>query len=333
MDEKTRYKVCVRCATFNHKPYITATLDGFCRQQTDFPFVCVIIDDASKDGEQEVISQYLHERFNTKDSEETADYSLTFAQHKEKPNCHFAVLLLKYNHYGIGKSPLTYAYRWMDESQYVALCEGDDYWTDSGKLQRQVDELDANPKAVMVYTGFRIVDGEDKPMSKPLMEPFPKYSHSGDNLPTLLEYENYVMTLTTMYRREVWQTESYRHCPHGLDFGLTMAAALMGDFVYLPEQTANYRSLAQSMVRSGIKQGMEKIQDIYRYYALLVMSGQCKPLSLRERINITTLILMRALKKKDQQLKKDALSTSRLAWVMLPVAYIKMKMKRLYIND
>ena len=47
-----KYKVCVLCATFNHAPYITATLDGFCRQQTNFPFLCVIVDDNSKEEKQ-----------------------------------------------------------------------------------------------------------------------------------------------------------------------------------------------------------------------------------------------------------------------------------------
>lgn len=59
MNECNPYKVCVRSFTFNQAPYITATMDGFCRQQTQFPYICLIMDDASTDGEPEVIKQYL----------------------------------------------------------------------------------------------------------------------------------------------------------------------------------------------------------------------------------------------------------------------------------
>ena len=52
---KQEYKVLVRCFTFNHSKYIEDTLNSFAMQQTNFPFVCLVIDDASTDGEQEVI--------------------------------------------------------------------------------------------------------------------------------------------------------------------------------------------------------------------------------------------------------------------------------------
>ena len=146
------YKVCVLCATFNHAPYITQTMDGFCIQQTDFPFICVIIDDASQDGAQEAISRYLQEHFNEVTKEETENYNLTLACHKVNANCHFAVFLLKKNHYSQGKMPLDYANRWKEHCSYVALCEGDDYWTDEHKLQKQADALDATPQATLVYS-------------------------------------------------------------------------------------------------------------------------------------------------------------------------------------
>ncbi|MBR4365861.1 MAG: glycosyltransferase family 2 protein, partial [Bacteroidaceae bacterium] len=79
--------VRVSCMTFNHAPYIEDAMNGFTMQETTFPFVCTIIDDASTDGEQEVIKKYLQEHFDLEDSsvvrnEETDDYVLTFARHK-----------------------------------------------------------------------------------------------------------------------------------------------------------------------------------------------------------------------------------------------------------
>ena len=321
------YKVWVRCATFNHAPYITATLDGFCRQQTNFPYLCVIVDDNSKDGEQEVIRQYLSNHFTAESIKETDDYHLTLARHKDNKSCYFAVFLLKYNHYSIKKPIRTHYQELVSGVNYLAFCEGDDYWTDEHKLQKQADALDANPQAMMVYTNFRIIDGEGKPISRPHIKEFPRRSHSGDNLPTLLRYGNYVMVLTTMYRYEVFHSDAYRNCSYSMDFSTTLAAALMGDFIWLPEQTASYRSLESGMIMSSLRKGVHWSQEIYRYYAGLVMNGQCKPLSLGQRIHLTTLILRRALARKDRQLKKDTLSASLLSYLLLPVAYINWKLK------
>lgn len=323
------YKVCVLCATFNHAPYITDTMDGFCRQQTDFPFLCVIVDDNSKDGEQEVIMQYLSNHFTAESIKETDDYHLTLARHKDNKNCYFAVFLLKYNHYSIKKPIRTHYQELVSGVNYLAFCEGDDYWTDEHKLQKQADALDANPQAMMVYTNFRIIDGEGKPISRPIIEKFPGRSHSGDNLPTLFHYGNYVMALTTMYHYEVLQSDAYKNCSYSIDFATTLAAALMGDFIWLPEQTACYRSLESGMVRSNLQKGLRWIQDIYRYYAGLVMKGQCKPLSYRQRIRVTILILMRAIRRKDIALKKEVLGYGYFAWPLLPVAYVNVKVERL----
>jgi glycosyltransferase involved in cell wall biosynthesis len=287
------------------------------------------MDDASTDGEPEVIKQYLNDHFDTEWTKETDDYHLTVARHQENKNCYFAVYLLKYNHYSIKKPRLKYYREVTDEIDYVALCEGDDYWTDAHKLQKQADALDANPQATLVYTNFQTIDGEGNPISRPFIKDYPGRSHSGDNLPTLLRYGNYIMVLTSMYRYKVFESEYLTNSPVRMDFNTTMAAALMGDFIWLPEQTACYRSLESGMVRSNLQKGLRWIQDIYRYYAGLVMNGQCKPLSLGQRIHLTTLILMRALKKKDHQLKKDVLRACPLSYLLLPVAFVKLKVEKM----
>lgn len=149
------FKVWVRCITYNHAPYITEALDGFCMQQTDFPYVCTIYDDDSTDGERNIIRAYLQEHFNLEDkvvtrTEETEDYTLVFAQHKENKNCFFAVYYLKYNHYKAKKSKFPYLRNW-NNIKYEAICEGDDYWTHPKKLQRQVDFLDSHPEHSLCF--------------------------------------------------------------------------------------------------------------------------------------------------------------------------------------
>lgn len=51
MNHTTDFKVLINCMTYNHAPYITDTMNGFCMQKTDFPYVAIIVDDASTDGE------------------------------------------------------------------------------------------------------------------------------------------------------------------------------------------------------------------------------------------------------------------------------------------
>lgn len=145
-----KYMVRVSCMTYNHAPYIEDAMNGFCMQETTFPFVCTIVDDASTDGEQDVIKSYLQAHFDLKDdsvvrNEETDDVYLVFAQHKTNKNCFFAVVLLKYNHYSIKKPKKPYYAEWADGSKYIAICEGDDYWIDPLKLQKQVDYLETHP--------------------------------------------------------------------------------------------------------------------------------------------------------------------------------------------
>lgn len=327
MNEKPIYKVCVWCNTYNQASYIKDTMDGFCMQQTNFPFICLIIDDASTDGEPEVLKQYLNDHFDTEWTKETDDYHLTLARHQENKNCYFAVYLLKYNHYGIKKRKLKYYKELSNKIDYVALCEGDDYWTDAHKLQKQADALDANPQATLVYTNYQTIDAKGNPIIRPYYKDYPGQSHSGDNLPTLLRHGNYIMALTSMYRYKVFESEYRTNCPVRMDYDTTMCAALMGDFIWMPEQTGCYRILENGITRTGLRQGVSWVQEIYRYYAGLVMNGQCKTLSLGQRIHLTTLILRRALASKDRQLKKDTLSASLLSYLLLPVAYINWKLK------
>lgn len=151
-----KYMVCVRCMTYNQSLYIVDALNGFTMQKTNFPFVCTIIDDASTDGEPEIIRQYLNENFDIGDktvvrNKETDDYVLTLSRHRTNSNCYFAVFFLKYNHHSIRKSKKKYMSEWYDGVEYIAFCEGDDYWTDPNKLQKQVDYLEQHKDYSMCF--------------------------------------------------------------------------------------------------------------------------------------------------------------------------------------
>lgn len=148
--EYPQFKVCCRCFTFNQSKYITDAMNGFTMQQTSFPFVCTIVDDASTDGEQEVIRKYVEDNFDFSEGSvaihKETDYAhITYAQHKTNKNCYFAVLYLKENHYSQRKPKMGYLSEWRDMCEYEAICEGDDYWIAPDKLEKQVNFLDENP--------------------------------------------------------------------------------------------------------------------------------------------------------------------------------------------
>ena len=121
--------VSVSCVTYNHSKYIRQCIDGFLMQKTNFAFEILIHDDASNDDTADIIREY---EFKYPD--------------KIKP------IYQTENQYSKGISP-TFKFNFpRAKGKYIALCEGDDYWTDPYKLQKQVDFLEANPEYGMVYT-------------------------------------------------------------------------------------------------------------------------------------------------------------------------------------
>lgn len=247
--------VCVNCITFNHANYIEDALNGFTMQETTFPFVCTIIDDASTDGEPEVIQKYLQKNFDLEDksvvrNEETDDYFLTYAQHRTNKNCYFAVLFLKYNHYGIGKAKQPYYAEWHDNAKYLAICEGDDYWTYSQKLQKQVDYMELNIDYSMVHTAFTFLNQEDATTwcDSLIIKRIEVISKQTNNyIPFMLDNNVYrVQTCSVLYRKDLYcQIESMlKKLTEGFLMGDTQLWCLLntrGKIGFISEPMCVYR--------------------------------------------------------------------------------------------
>ena len=120
--EKTEPKVSVAIITYNHEPYIRKAIDGVLMQEVDFPIEIIIHDDASTDKTSAIVSEYA----------------------RRYPNMITAVCQRE-NQKSRGRRPLVDFVLPRCRGKYIALCEGDDYWTNSHKLQQQVDFLDAHP--------------------------------------------------------------------------------------------------------------------------------------------------------------------------------------------
>ena len=161
--KKDRPFVFVRCMTFNHEAYIKDALNGFVIQQTKFPFVVAIINDASTDKTKSVINEFVENNciHNPEIDLRIEEYGTVLdVTVKDNPHCIFHIVHLNENHYG-KKSKLPYFAKYEHAAKYVAMCEGDDYWTDPLKLQRQVDFLEANPGYVLCCHRYKIYNQND----------------------------------------------------------------------------------------------------------------------------------------------------------------------------
>lgn len=156
------YKVLVRCNTYNHSKYIEETLNGFAIQQTNFPFTCLVMDDASTDGEQEVLKGWMRRECDMSKSEviDISTSEVIIVPHRTNTSCNFAFYLLKQNLYGNPKKN-DHVTPWRDACEYEAICEGDDYWIDPLKLQKQVDFLEKHPDVSMVFSNCHVLKGNN----------------------------------------------------------------------------------------------------------------------------------------------------------------------------
>ena len=255
MEQEYRYMVCTSCMTYNHAPYIVDAMNGFTMQETTFPVYYLITDDASTDGEPEVIKQYLADHFQSPyRTEETDDYYLICANHNTNPNCNFIVFFLKYNHYSIKKSKLPYQSEWRDTAKYIAYCEGDDYWIDSKKLQMQVDYMEANPKVSLCFTNVKDFHQADNRFGKSVQA-----DYDNANLPQNRDELFYyillgkcrIQTCTVVYRNSILKLIKNNDTAFMMgDTTLWLDLSQYGSVYYLSQITGVYRIVCGSASRN-----------------------------------------------------------------------------------
>ena len=211
----TKYKLRILCMTYNHAHYIKDAMNGFCMQKTNFPFVAIIIDDASTDGEPNIISKYLEDHFDMANAQydENDDAKRIAAIHKDNPNCHFLVIFLKYNFCSIKKSKSSFYKDWAINVPYIAWCEGDDYWTNPHKIQKQVDFLEAHPDYGLVYAkADKYYQASEEMVTA---SPVDDYQEKGYND---IIWRNPITTLTALYRTKA--VERFAEFRNGVKFGI-----------------------------------------------------------------------------------------------------------------
>lgn len=239
---KTNYKIAILCRTYNHKHYIQEALKGFAMQKTDFPFVAFVTDDCSTDNEQEVILSFAQKELDMAyaEKEETEDYTRIIAKHLINKNCTFVFFLLKYNHHQIKKSTSLYLNDFLTLDMYLAICEGDDYWTVPYKLQNQVAFLDSHPDYTMTCHRVKCYSETKK---KFVREDF-CYMKSRDIKVKDIIYRTgiFIPTCSIVFRRRVYVNYP-KYCIECLvgDYPLQIRCAMLGKTYYFNEPMGVYR--------------------------------------------------------------------------------------------
>lgn len=145
--EDTVPLVSISCITYNHENYIRDAIEGFLMQKTTFPVEILIHDDASTDKTASIVREY-EEKY----------------PHLIKP------IYQTENQYSKRDGTIGRIQRGRARGKYYAICEGDDYWIDPLKLQKQVDFLEANPEYSMCFHNAMLLYEDDKSKNRPFTE-------------------------------------------------------------------------------------------------------------------------------------------------------------------
>ena len=214
-------KVSVCVPTYNHEKYIARMLEGALMQQTDFAYEIVIGDDASTDAAPTIIEEYA-QRFPGKIRAYLHAHNLGPKEPKEFGGRNNVLFLLK-----------------ACQGEYVALCEGDDYWTDPLKLQKQVDFLESHPDFSICHHDLEVIY-EDGSAGHSFNSKDQKLISGVEDL---LEDRWFVGTASLMYRN-FFRTEDFAAWHHRAaagDWALVIQLAARGKIGYLPEIMGSYR--------------------------------------------------------------------------------------------
>ncbi len=234
MEQKNENQVMVtvKCLTYNHKAYLRQCLEGFVMQKTNFRFEAVVHDDASTDGTIEILREF---------AEKYPDIIKPIYEVENQYSKHNGEIRRKINELTHGK--------------YIAICEGDDYWIDPLKLQKQVDFMESHPDYSMCCSDALILtDGKVVDFSRSKND----FTISMEDL--ILLGGGAVMTATLLFRAEL--LADYPDCCkkcHVGDYPLQLYMGLQGKVFYFAEKMSAYRfAMGNSWTKTFQKQTIEK---------------------------------------------------------------------------
>ena len=224
--------VSVFCLAYNHERFIRKTLDGFIMQRTSFPFEVLIHDDASTDKTAEVIREY-----------------------EEKYPDIIKPVYQKENQYSKPGHPNIIATHLFPRAKgkYFAWCEGDDYWIDPFKLQRQIDIMESHPECSACLSKVERITYEGKPKGE-----FIPVFNKEDGVIHGKDFVNYVLdpapmnvfpiqisglvAQKTVYCEYCNKLPSFVNCSPVGDIPLALYLGMKGDIYYIHDVMSHYRT-------------------------------------------------------------------------------------------
>ncbi len=190
--------VCV--VTFNQNTFISECLDSILNQKTNFPFEIILGEDDSSDGTRSVCQGY---------AEKYPEKIRLFLRSRRD--------MIQINGNPTGRFNFIENLK-ICKGKYIAFCEGDDYWTDPYKLQKQVDYLETHPECALCFTRAEVL----RPDGSLHLHKLPIPPHNGTyEYAQLLQYHNFITTASVVFRRpEPFEfPEWFKQVPFG-DLGI-----------------------------------------------------------------------------------------------------------------
>lgn len=302
--------VAIHCLVYNHEPYLRDCFEGFVMQQTNFPFVAIVHDDASTDASAAIIHEY------------EAKYPHIFKPIYEDEN------LYQKNGFDTINSVMNTAIT-ATGAKYVAMCEGDDYWTDPLKLQKQVNFMEENEEYSICFHKVSALIQE----TGELMEEFGVRDMPGTSTILDLAEENYIHTPSVMYRREMLSFDNLTKLLPclPLDYVVWMLLSEKGKIFKLTETMAIYR------YGSGIwstKQGEYKDINAIRTLCTLWLHFNSNAIRMRLQQQLCNIFYSKNFSLEDINIYKQiehfySSSTYRLGnFLIKPFKFIKKALKK-----
>lgn len=225
--------VTIRCITYNHVNFIRDAIEGFLMQETTFRVEIFVHDDASTDGTADLVREYQ------------AKY----------PQLIRAVLQTE-NQWSKGREVWRHAsesFLKIVRGEFIAVCEGDDYWTDPLKLQKQVSLLESNPEASGSFHAASVISEGGEELEVRPARPVPMRLTFSD-----VVVRNHLLTCSLVYRcSAVLRSSSWAAGLRMGDWPLQVNLARYGDLLGLDENLGCYRRH-----RGGVWTSMSKSEEL-----------------------------------------------------------------------
>lgn len=232
-------KVIINCLVYNHEPYLRDCLEGFVMQQTNFPFKAVVHDDASTDNSAAIIREY---------AEKYPHIIEPIYETENQYSKHDGSLGRIMNAATLGRSP------------YKAYCEGDDYWIDPLKLQKQVDYMDTHPECWLTCSNVELLTSSGLMPDEIRRSSGWFYCEKSQILPAEQIITKGLHTCSFICRSNIYDhyPEACKKCIVG-DIPLQLSALYLGPIYCFAEKMSLYRvgtpgSFGQRRLKESIKE-------------------------------------------------------------------------------